>query len=84
VFHDPQALIGLMGGRDTFNAMLDSVFQLPPIFDDSYYGQVIHEIREMQIMNMEIMPTATSPFSMRFTCMAIRANRGKRNTGFGR
>jgi predicted alpha-1,2-mannosidase len=52
VFHDPQALIGLMGGRDTFNAMLDSVFQLPPIFDDSYYGQVIHEIREMQIMNM--------------------------------
>lgn len=32
--------------------MLDSVFVVPPIFDDSYYGQVIHEIREMQIMNM--------------------------------
>lgn len=32
--------------------MLDSVFVVPPIFDDSYYGGVIHEIREMQIMNM--------------------------------
>ena len=52
VFHDPQGLIDLMGGKDTFNAMLDSVFNLPPVFDDSYYGGVIHEIREMQIMNM--------------------------------
>ena len=32
--------------------MLDSVFSLPPIFDDSYYGGVIHEIREMQIAGM--------------------------------
>ena len=32
--------------------MMDSVFSVPPIFDDSYYGGVIHEIREMQIMNM--------------------------------
>ena len=31
---------------------LDSVFSLPPIFDDSYYGFPIHEIREMQIVNM--------------------------------
>lgn len=52
VFHDPQGLIDLMGGNDSFNAMLDSVFILPPVFDDSYYGSVIHEIREMQIMNM--------------------------------
>lgn len=52
VFHDPQGLIDLMGGNDTFNAMLDSVFILPPAFDDSYYGSVIHEIREMQIMNL--------------------------------
>ena len=52
VFHDPQGLIDLMGGKDTFDQMLDSVFILPPIFDDSYYGGVIHEIREMQIMNM--------------------------------
>lgn len=52
VFHDPQGLIDLMGGKDNFNQMLDSVFILPPVFDDSYYGGVIHEIREMQIMNM--------------------------------
>lgn len=52
VFHDPQGLIDLMGGKDGFNQMMDSVFILPPVFDDSYYGGVIHEIREMQIMNM--------------------------------
>jgi predicted alpha-1,2-mannosidase len=32
--------------------MLDSVFVVPPIFDDSYYRGVIHEIREMTVMNM--------------------------------
>ena len=52
VFHDPQGLINLMGGKTVFNQMLDSVFALPPVFDDSYYGFPIHEIREMQIMNM--------------------------------
>lgn len=52
VFHDPQGLIDLMGGEDTFVSMLDSVFTLPPKFDESYYGHVIHEIREMQIVNM--------------------------------
>ena len=52
VFHDPQGLIDLMGGKDEFITMMDSVFAVPPIFDDSYYGQVIHEIREMTVMNM--------------------------------
>lgn len=52
VFHDPQGLIDLMGGKDGFNQMMDSVFNVPPLFDDNYYGGVIHEIREMQIMNM--------------------------------
>ncbi|TFD96489.1 glycoside hydrolase family 92 protein [Dysgonomonas capnocytophagoides] len=52
VFHDPQGLIDLMGGKEGFNIMMDSVFNVPPLFDDSYYGGVIHEIREMQIMNM--------------------------------
>ncbi len=52
VFHDPQGLIDLMGGKQTFCQMLDSVFAVPPVFDDSYYGYTIHEIREMQIMNM--------------------------------
>jgi predicted alpha-1,2-mannosidase len=52
VFHDVRGLINLMGGEKTFVQMLDSVFNLPPLFDDSYYGGVIHEIREMQIANM--------------------------------
>lgn len=52
VFHDIQGLINLMGGKEYFVSKLDSVFTMPPIFDDSYYGGVIHEIREMQISNM--------------------------------
>lgn len=52
VFHDINGLVNLMGGKKAFTGMLDSVFSLPPIFDDTYYGDVIHEIREMQIANM--------------------------------
>ena len=52
VFHDPQGLIDLMGGRQNFTQMMDSVFSVPPHFDDSYYGFPIHEIREMQVMDM--------------------------------
>ncbi|MGX5817763.1 GH92 family glycosyl hydrolase [Chitinophaga lutea] len=52
VFHDVQGLAGLMGGREMFAKMLDSVFVMAPVYDESYYGGVIHEIREMQIANM--------------------------------
>lgn len=52
VFHDVEGLKQLMGGNDEFIKMLDSVFNMPPVFDESYYRGVIHEIREMQIMNM--------------------------------
>jgi predicted alpha-1,2-mannosidase len=52
VFHDIQRLKTLMGGNNMFVKMLDSVFAMPPLFDESYYGFTIHEIREMQIMNM--------------------------------
>ena len=52
VFQDVAGLVKLMGGKDKFVKKLDSVFILPPVFDDSYYGGTIHEIREMQIMNM--------------------------------
>ncbi|MDX8340268.1 GH92 family glycosyl hydrolase [Draconibacterium sp. IB214405] len=52
VFQDIEGLKELMGGNDEFVAMLDSVFVVPPIFDDSYYGGTIHEIREMQIAGM--------------------------------
>jgi len=52
VFQDINGLVNLMGGKQKFVNKLDSVFILPPIFDDSYYGGIIHEIREMQIANM--------------------------------
>jgi predicted alpha-1,2-mannosidase len=52
VFHDIEGLKQLMGGNEMFIRMLDSVFIMPPVFDESYYRSVIHEIREMQIMNM--------------------------------
>ncbi|TPG61744.1 GH92 family glycosyl hydrolase [Hymenobacter nivis] len=52
VFHDVQGLVDLMGGKQKFVATLDTVFTLPPVFDDSYYGGTIHEIREMQIAGM--------------------------------
>lgn len=52
VFHDVKGLADLMGGKEKFAMKLDSVFSLPPVFDDSYYGGTIHEIREMQVANM--------------------------------
>lgn len=51
VFQDIEGLIDLMGGKTDFVAKLDSVFSMPPIYDDSYYGFPIHEIVEMQVMN---------------------------------
>ena len=47
-----QGLIDLMGGKKVFTQMLDSVFNVPPHYDDSYYGFPIHEIREMVIADM--------------------------------
>ena len=52
VFHDVEGLIDLMGGRKGFTRMLDSVFVVPPVYDDSYYGFRIHEITEMQVADM--------------------------------
>ena len=52
VFHDIPGLVGLMGGEDNFCEMLDSVFVVPPVYDDSYYGVRIHEITEMQVAHM--------------------------------
>ena len=52
VFHDVDGLMEQMGGREDFVQMLDSVFVVPPIYDDSYYGYRIHEITEMQVANM--------------------------------
>lgn len=52
VMQDVRGLAELMGGNKAFEARLDSIFTTPPLFDDSYYGQTIHEIREMQIVDM--------------------------------
>ena len=52
VFHDVDGLAEAMGGHEEFGHMLDSVFVVPPIYDDSYYGFRIHEITEMQVANM--------------------------------
>ncbi|WP_343616352.1 GH92 family glycosyl hydrolase [Novosphingobium sp.] len=49
---DVQGLIDLSGGDKPFTDKLDSIFTRAPLFDDSYYGTVIHETREMQIVNM--------------------------------
>jgi predicted alpha-1,2-mannosidase len=53
VFHDMQGLINLMGGNRKFVGKLDSVFSMPPIFTDRETTRdPIHEVREMQIVNM--------------------------------
>jgi len=52
VFHDPQGLIDLMGGKDKFVQKLDTVFIAAPTSDYSYYGFQIHEITEMVIAGM--------------------------------
>ena len=52
VFHDVEGLKEAMGGETVFTRMLDSVFVVPPIYDDSYYGYRIHEITEMQVADM--------------------------------
>ncbi len=55
VFHDFKGLSNLMGGNKKMEEMLDSVYRLPSIFDGSAYpgkGGVIHEMLEMQVMNM--------------------------------
>ena len=52
-FQDFKGLSNLMGGDKQLEKMLDSVYNQPPIFDGSAYsGGVIHEMREMQVMNM--------------------------------
>lgn len=51
VFHDPQGLIDLMGGKKEFVTMLDSVFIIPGSKGMDSRG-MIHEMREMQVMNM--------------------------------
>ena len=52
VFQDFEGLVQLMGGKEAFEKKIDEVFEMPPLFDDSYYGFTIHEIREMLLVGM--------------------------------
>ena len=51
VFHDLQGLIQLMGGQKQFVSMLDSVFIIPGS-RGMESRSMIHEMREMQVMDM--------------------------------
>lgn len=51
VFHDPQGLIDLMGGDKEFVTMMDTVFVVPGNKGMKSRG-MIHEMREMQVMDM--------------------------------
>lgn len=54
VFHDIRGLITLMGGDQAFVDKLDAVFKEPPTFGGNVdtRKQLIHEMREMQVVNM--------------------------------
>jgi predicted alpha-1,2-mannosidase len=51
VFHDPKGLMDLMGGPKEFVNMLDSVFIIPGS-EGMTSRRMIHEMREMQVMDM--------------------------------
>ena len=51
VFQDPRGLIDLMGGNGVFTSMLDSVFTISGS-KGMNSRSVIHEMREMQVMDM--------------------------------
>ena len=54
VFHDIEGLINLMGGKQQFVDKLDAVWTTPPVFGENVdtRKQLIHEMREMQVINM--------------------------------
>ena len=52
VFHDPIGLANSFGGIKKMRDRLDDVFTASPTFNDSYYGQQIHEITEMLVGDM--------------------------------
>lgn len=52
VFHDPAGLIKLMGGRENFIEMMDSVFVAEPTVGLGKRKEMIHEMKEMIAGNM--------------------------------
>jgi predicted alpha-1,2-mannosidase len=77
VFHDPQGLIELMGGRQNFASKLDSVFSSSPTFDFSYYKKQIHEITEMVIAGMGQYAHGNQPYNMQYIYTIMPVSRGK-------
>ena len=52
VFHDIEGLMKLMGGEEKFGQKLDAVWTEPNTVNVGYYGSMIHEMKEMQLINM--------------------------------
>ena len=52
VFHDVEGLIGLLGGDKAFVDKLDAVFTATNKFKVGTYNKVIHEMAEMEMINM--------------------------------
>jgi len=52
VMHDINGLINLIGGKDRFNAKLDSFFTMDQTIKYGSYKQEIHEMREMLLAKM--------------------------------
>lgn len=50
--HDVPGLRGLMGGADAMATRLDELLAQPPEYHLGNYGEVAHEMREMQLVNM--------------------------------
>ena len=60
VFHDVGGLIDLMGARKSFAQMFDSMFVVPPIYDDSYYGSASTRSPRCRWPTWATTPTETS------------------------
>jgi predicted alpha-1,2-mannosidase len=50
VFHDIAGLAKAMGGKAALARTLDRIFELPPVVR-GYGGKIIHEMREMMVMD---------------------------------
>lgn len=51
VYHDFEGLAKLHGGREKLIAKLDAVFATPPVFDAEEFGQEIHEMTELALVD---------------------------------
>ncbi len=84
VFHDVQGLIDLFGSDEKFTTKIDSVFTLPNVIKPGTYGGVIHEMKEMELANMDNMLMVTNRFNICHICIAMPDNLGKLNIGYVR